>query len=245
MKFSDLKLQLMLLFIFCMTISQAQEIDLPDSLFINLEKTEYKINDTLRQEFYIEYPKEYNDSIKYPVFIGLAGGNQSQDFVLYCYVVYFNTSILDNYIKIFPIGVDSDGIMSSSKDYYMEFLQQIQNNQPCLPNDWIIAGTSNGGIAALEIVSVKPSLFKGIITMPGIIYGDNIFVNKNWNHLKVLLVYGENDSDGWIQGVYKTDSVFKDNSMLSKTLMLSEQGHILNIGYDINKIYIEFFDLFE
>lgn len=243
MNFLNIKLQLLTLFTFCIVTIQAQEIELPDSLFTNLVQTEFKINDTLSQGFYIEYPKGYNDSIKHPVFIGIAGGNQTKEFVMYCYAVYFKSSLLDDYIKVFPIAYDQNGIMSSGKDYYTSLLQTIEKNLSCESKDWLIAGTSNGGIAALELVSIRPSQFSGLITIPGIIYGDNIIVNDKWSHLNALLVYGENDSEGWINGVFKTDSVLKDNSVLSDILMLPNQGHILDVEYNIDNVYLKYFEL--
>lgn len=238
-----LKFQLIILFAIVAGTVQSQEVELPDSLFIKLVKMEYVLNDTLNQEFYVEYPEDYKEDYEYPIFIGISGGNQSQDMVMYCYAIYFNTPLLKDYIKVFPIAVDQNGMMLSNSKYFEGVLQLIQNNNSCTADGWLIAGTSNGGIAALEMVTVNPSLFSGLITMPGIIYGDNINVTNDWAHIKALLAYGENDSEGWIHGVIKTDSVFKAHSMKTDTLKIQRQGHILEMGYDINVVYDEFFNL--
>lgn len=243
MKFRKMKIQVILILIALYSIVQAQEIELPDSLFVNLDLVEFSIDDTISQEFYVEYPRGYDSQQEYPIFIGLAGGNQSKDFVMYCYAIYFKTKLLDDYIIVLPIGSDSDGIMSSGKEYYFSLFKVIEDNLPCTPNDWLIAGTSNGGIASLEIVSVQPSRFSGLITMPGIIYGESIEVNANWSHLKALLAYGENDSEGWIQGVQKTNDIFVENSMLTKTLKIPDQGHVFELGFDIDIVYQEYFSL--
>ena len=240
-----MQLKLILLLTITSLFSQAQDFKLADSLFVNIVEQGYKINDTLNQQYYVEYPMGYDKSKQYPVFIGIAGGGQSDKIVRYCYGVYFKTVLLDNYIKIFPVGIPNIGIKELYDGFYSDFLKQIKDNYSCLPNQWLIGGTSNGGIASLEIVASQPALFKGIITMPGIIHKNNITVNNDWKHITALLAYGEKDSPGWIKGVHKTDSVFKANSLKSKILMLPAQGHILKMGFDIDTIYLEYFDLLE
>lgn len=242
---SSYKLQLLALFTVCILTLQAQKMELPDSLFTNLVKTEFQINDTLSQEFYIEYPKGYKSNIKHPVFIGLAGGNQSLGIVKYCYAAYFNSSLLDEYIKIFPIAYNKKGMMSSGKEYYISLLQTLEKNVSCKTTDWLVAGTSNGGVTALELVTVKPAQFSGLITMPGMIHGDQISVDDKWSHLKALLVVGENDSEGWKKGIHKTDSVLKQNSVQVDVLILPNQGHIIDLDYDIDSIYSKYFKLEE
>lgn len=243
MNFSITKILLFSLFTLSLISLKAQKSKLPDSLFTNVVKTEFKINDSITQEFYIEYPKGYNENKKYPVFIGLAGGNQSIPIVRYCYAAYFNSVKLNNYIKVIPIAYNKEGFLSYGKDYYISLIQSIEKNISCKSKNWLIGGTSNGGISAFRMVSINPSKFSGIAVMPGVIQGDNISVNKKWSHIKVLLAYGENDTEDWKNGIIETDSILKNNSVKTKVMMLPEQGHILELGYDIDSIYSIFFKL--
>jgi predicted peptidase len=222
---------------FCSSSIYTQEIELPDSLFAQLVELHYSMNDTLDQHFYVEYPKGYNDSKSYPVFLGISGGNQSDDIIKYCYAAYFKTSLFNEYIKVLPVSPDPHGFLSISEKYYPDLVSLIKRKFPCTSSGWLIAGTSNGGIAALELVTVQPELFSGLIAYPGIIYGDKVNVTDSWNHITVLLAYGEEDSDGWQAGIFKTDSVFRSHSITVDTMMLIDQGHIIELDYDIDKVY--------
>lgn len=219
-----------------------QELSVPDSILQELTQV-VLIDDNAKEDslvFKIVFPANYDSTKTYPVALCLSGGNQIEPIVNYCYAAWFRSNYFKNYLTILPINTTGKNLKDYSKFEIQTIVKVVKNNFKVTNNKWIIAGTSNGGVAAFNFISVSPQLFEGVIVMPGII-DTNITANAQWNHLKVILAYGEKDSQEWKDAIKETEYKLKNQVSSVATIVLKGQGHILPIGFNMNQVYDLYF----
>jgi hypothetical protein len=86
--------------------------------------TKISLNDF---EVLVRLPVDFSDENEYPIFIGISGGNQSVETVMYSANVYFNTSYFQNYIQIIPINNNDRNFKDYSTDEIDGFINAIMN----------------------------------------------------------------------------------------------------------------------
>jgi len=216
----------------------AQDISVPDSILAEMQhKTILIYNEVY--EYKIVYPKIYDVSKRYPVFLGLSGGLANEPIVNFCYYAWFRSKYFSNYITILPISPDKNFLMDLSEIKILNLLNSFIEYENTLISNWIIAGTSNGGVTAFKFALTKPSLFEGIIVLPGAF--NFLKPPVELKDYKIIIAYGEKDSE------WKSNSLQLVNDLkgIVKKLTLFEmkgQDHILNPNYDIDSVYQLYFE---
>ena len=187
-------------------------------------------------ELQIVFPKDYDSTTNYPVYLALSGGNQSIDIVNYCYAAWFESSYFNNSITILPIAKKNSNLKNYTTSEIDNILKSIALNFKVTDNSWILGGTSNGGRAAFNFLNLHPTLFNTVIVMPGIINKSNT-INSNISHVRFLLAYGTNDDKDWIKGTKRSKRLLKNKAHSVKIIPLKGMGHIFPISFDVNLIY--------
>lgn len=216
----------------------SQDLSVPDEILDELETVVIETaEDTFA--FRVHYPKNYRKEKSYKLFLGLSGGEQNFEIVDYCYAAWFRSGYFMDYITVLPV-VNSDTI--NFKDYdddRINHMIETIDNHFNLNEKWLIAGTSNGGIAAYNFVAANPKKFEGLIVAPGEI--KDVVPGQDWSHLNVIIAFGELDLKAWID-------ISKDNAKQLKKIVnsvelvkMTDQGHILPISFNVDKIYDAYF----
>lgn len=219
-----------------------QELSVPDSILHELKEV-VLIDDIAKEDslvFKIVFPASYDSTKTYPVALCLSGGNQTEPIVNYCYAAWFRSNYFKNYLTILPINTIGKNLKDYSESEVKALERVVKSNFKVTENNWIIAGTSNGGVATFNFISISPELYEGAIVMPGII-DTNITANAQWNHLKVILAYGEKESQEWIDAIKETEYKLENQVGSAETIVLKGQGHILPLGFNINQVYDLYF----
>jgi predicted esterase len=218
----------------------SQDLSVPDSIKNELQIREYVVaSDTF--SFQIVYPKNYDSTKTYPVYLALSGGNQSLEIVNYCYAAWFKSDNFDNYYTVLPIANKGGNLRDYTAEKIKNLYISVQNNLNVSSNNWILGGTSNGGVATFNFLSVNPKLFAGAIVMPGVMT-EKIVVTDDWKHLKILLAFGTKDSKHWQKGVKTTQKRLKNKVKSIQTFKMKGQGHILPLSYNIDLVYHTYFN---
>lgn len=187
----------------------------------------------------VRLPAAYDPAKRYKIFLGLSGGDQNRGIVDYCAQVYFTSKLLDEYIIIAPINQDGRNFAGYQPDDIAALFGAITTNFPATENGWLIAGTSNGGVAAFQFLAADPARFQGIITMPGALA--DLQPTADWQHLQVLLAVGTADSDYWLNAADQAEQLLRGKTAFVRRLPLNGEGHILPTGYPIDNIYRAYF----
>ena len=226
----------------CSPLVYTQDLTVPNTILQELSDIVF-IDDNEGKDtisFKVVFPDNYDSTMTYPVAICLSGGDQSEPIVNYCYAAWFRTKYFENFLMILPLNTTGMNLKDYSDKEVENIERLIKNNFNVSDENWIIAGTSNGGVACFNFIAKSPKLYQGVIVMPGAI-DTKITVNSDWNHLKVILAYGENDSEKWIDAVKKTKKKIENNVSEVITVVLKGQGHILPIDFDLNQVYDKYF----
>lgn len=222
--------------------TNSQSIEVPDSIKNELiEKTFYYAGVSLDTiAFKIAYPINYDSTKKYPVFLCLSGGNQSEAIVNYCYAVWFRSRYFKNYITILPINKKHKNLKGYTTNEIELTIKSIKSHFKVTNKDWIIAGTSNGGVATYNFVASNPALFKALVVMPGAIPKNRV-IDENWKHLSCIIAYGDKDDKEWITSSNEAKVILENKVKKVSVVVLKDQEHILPLGYNINIVYDTYF----
>lgn len=220
--------------------TSAQDLTVSPEILEELETVQLKTEtDTFLLR--VAYPKNYETAKTYKCFLGLSGGTQSREIVDYCYAAWFRSGYFQNYITIMPVVEQGDTV--NLKDYdrakIADLLKAI-NERFKLESNWLIAGTSNGGEAAFRFVDAFPERFEGLITAPGL-FGASIVPDERWEHLSVIMAYGTKDHPDWIKGTKACAKQLKKIVKSIKVVPLKDQGHILPVSFNADKMYDPYF----
>lgn len=235
---------LFLLFTFCMPQLYSQDLSVPDSILAEL-KTVQLVNSTNPYDtlsFKIVFPENYKATKNYPVQLCLSGGGQSPKIVDYCYAAWFRSDYFKSYLTILPISKRGENLRHYSKKYILEIINTITKNYKTSNSNWILCGTSNGGAASFNFAAASPKLYEGLIVMPGIL-NERIALNTDWKHLNVVLAYGEKEDAKWKEKVLESKERLAPVVSKATSIELKGQGHILPIGFAIDRVYRAYFDM--
>lgn len=216
----------------------AQKFGIPPDIKKELHKKEFKFKDTTYY-YYAVYPKDYDSTKKYPVFLALSGGMANDLIVDVCYVSCFRSSYFDNYITILPIAPQERPLEGLNQDEIKGIINEVIHREAVKSNDWLLAGTSYGGNAAFNFAKVQPKIFSGIIVMPGKLNFDSI--PGEWKKYKVMLAVGENDSDYWKADIERTAESLQGKVKEIIRFTIKGQGNIIRPAYKIDNLYKEYF----
>ena len=206
--------------------SYGQKFNVPDSILNGVESRQFEYTRTAKFRYKIVYPKNYNDSTRYNVFLGLSGGNANEKIVNYCYYTLFDSAYFDNYITVLPLGPAGRPLSELDSSEIDHLITEVMNNFKVTNHNWIVAGTSMGGLAAYNFASARPELFEGIITFPGGL-GSNE-VSEKWKNYKIILAGGELDEEDWLELNKSTMQKLKGSVKNVDVFILEGQGHIIS-----------------
>lgn len=219
--------------------SFGQNFAVPDSILNNVEQRQFEYTYTAKFNYKVIYPENYDSLKNYKVFLGLSGGNANEKIVNYCFYTLFDSKYFDNYITILPLGPSGRPLSKMDSTEINLLIADIKTHEKVTDNNWTLAGTSMGGLAAYNFASARPELFEGIITFPGGLGANK--VSKKWKDYKVILAAGESDEANWIELNKTTKSKLEKNVKSIETFIIEGQGHIISPEYDIDKIYSIYF----
>ncbi len=220
--------------------SYGQNFQVPDSILNDVESRQFEYTHTAKFNYKIVYPINYDHLTSYKVLIGLSGGNANEKIVNYCYYTLFDSKYFENYITILPLGPSGRPLAEMDSYEIDQLIADIIKNQKVTKSNWILAGTSMGGLAAYNFAAARPELFEGIITFPGGL-GTNE-VSDKWKNYRIVLAGGELDEADWIRLNNETKSKLEGNVKSIEIFTIEGQGHIVSPDYDIDKVYSKYFN---
>lgn len=228
---------LLFLCIFSSTLF-AQNLKVSEELLANLE-TVVRYTETDTFTFRVALPKNYDSEKAYPLLLGLSGGEQTQEIVDYCYAAYFESGYFIDYIVIMPVNTTERNLADYSPETINSLLNEV-NEAYNTTGKWLLSGTSDGGTAAYNFVAANPTKFEALFVAPGNMRPD-IVVTSEWSHLKVVIAYGALDDKKWIIASKEAAKRIKKNVDKMTLLGLADQGHILAISFNIDRLYDIYF----
>lgn len=191
------------------------------------------------REAFVLFPENYSDEDRYPVFIGISGGEQTPGIVQFSASTYFNSAFFKDYIRIIPINANNHNFKDYTSDQIREFIEGIRDYFNVTDSNWAIAGVSNGGKAAFNFVAQNPSLYLYVAVFPGGTFENS--PNKEWSHLKIVLANGEKDGDSWLLESKATYEKLLSVVSSIEIMVIPGQKHIISETYDMDQIYSRLF----
>lgn len=222
---------LVTILVFSLTASFTQDLSVPGEVLKEINYVELGFEGQSRL-FQVVFPDNYDSTKTYPVFLGLSGGTPTKRVVNYCYAAWFKNDVYKNYITIMPSGVGHEFLSEKSALEWELILNIIRKHYKVTKKKWILAATSNGGIASFNLLQVAPKTFKKAYLMPGYL-PEGMEANRKWRCIRFVLAFGEMDEQEWKDKTNETAKKLKRVEVIE----MKGQGHILSLDYDQNSIY--------
>jgi len=219
----------------------SQDLAVSEEILSELTTVQFEA-DTNLYSFRVAYPANYDSEKEYKCFLGLSGGGQSMKIVNYCYAAWFRSGYFKDYITVLPV-VDPADDTTNFMDYGLERIKEILdvvNENFRVKPAWLIAGTSNGGVAAFNFITAFHDRFEGLIVAPGKL-SEDVEITEAWSHLKVVVAYGDQDSKSWIKASKTVAKRLKKVVSSVMLIPLKGQGHILPVTFNVDKMYDPYF----
>jgi predicted esterase len=98
-----------------------------------------------------------------------------------------------------PVAPGGKAFFGQNASLVPQLARQLQKNAGTPGNRTLLAGISNGGIAALEVASINPELFSGVVAVPGLLRGSASA--RRLKGMPIFLRVGAKDDLKW-DGAY-------------------------------------------
>lgn len=195
-------------------------------------------SDSSEYHFKIVYPKNYSKDSIYTAVLGLSGGNSDEQSVNYSYLSLFRSSYFDSRFIIMPML--EQPLQKLTANQMDEILYLLIKELKLSEENWLLVGTSNGGVATFRFAYIRPDLFSGIIAVPGALSFED--VHPSWKDYRILLACGENDTNSWKQAQKRDYNLLSSQVQNVFTYIISGEGHIISPKYNQDLIYDLFFN---
>jgi predicted esterase len=105
------------------------------------------------------------------------------------------------YIVVAPAAPDGDLFFEEGERIFPEFLKMIMADHKIQDDKFHVAGTSNGGIAALHIAAFNPQYFLSVTSFPGFMWQPRAAKLRAISEMCVFMYVGEFDPYRWHGGM--------------------------------------------
>jgi predicted esterase len=98
---------------------------------------------------------------------------------------------------VVPVSPDGRSFFGDAGDQVLAVMETFSRDPDLRTQRVLLAGVSNGGIAALQVASMEPDRVSGVIAVPGMLH--NRVVLRRLKHVPVYLRVGAEDHLGWAE----------------------------------------------
>ena len=171
-------------------------------------------------------PNGYDPGKTYPAVIALGGGSQTMNAAEGILNRVFRAEAEKRgYIVIAPAAPPDHLVLWDGSEIFPEFFTTLLSDYKIQDNKFHIAGSSNGGIAALEIAAVHPQYFLSVTGFPGYLEEPRPPKLTALSKMCVYLYVGELDDDVWHREMKREAEVLTSLGAVARYVVESGQPH--------------------
>jgi hypothetical protein len=222
------------------SFAQTPDMSVPDSIMAELTNKVLSLGGSLKMEYKVVYPANYDSTKTYPMMLGLSGGDQNEDIVNYCYYAWFRSDYFNDYISIIPLAPKGQNFLYMNTILVNKFFSEIVKVENISDSNWVMVGTSNGGAAAFNFLKLNVAPFSKLAVIPGELQ-KVVSSSEGWGHLDVVLALGSEDKK-WKPYTDKTYLRLKPVVKSVEKVVMEGEGHLVSADYDMDIVYKVLFD---
>jgi pimeloyl-ACP methyl ester carboxylesterase len=129
-----------------------------------------------------------------------------------------------------PIAPEGRNFLGRNGRLVPKLVEELQDREDITEDLVVIAGVSNGGIAALEIAAEEPDLFSAVLVVPGIVSRDTRV--DRLRDMPIYLRVGENDHLNWALALPDNIRRLRDAGAKVDAKVLAGQNHGIAIDWE-------------
>jgi poly(3-hydroxybutyrate) depolymerase len=182
----------------------------------------------LTVHYKVVLPAGYDATKEYPAIIALGGGPQTMNTV----DGVLNRNLRAEaekrgYIVVAPAAPDGQLFFESGDRIFPDFLKRIMVDDPIVGGRFLIAGPSNGGIAAMHVAAAQPQYFRSVTAFPGYLWEPSPAKLQALSHICVFMYVGEHDEYRWHEEMKREAEFLRSKGDLARYTVEKGQPHRL------------------
>jgi pimeloyl-ACP methyl ester carboxylesterase len=127
------------------------------------------------------------------------------------------------------VSPDGKSFFGGAAEYVIKIMDQLVKDPDVRQGKILLAGVSNGGMAALQVASLAPSRVSGVIAVPGALHS---YVSvDDLRHLPIFLRVGADDQLNWAKSFDGTVRKLKRAGVRLDAELLHGVGHAVPIDW--------------
>ena len=133
------------------------------------------------------------------------------------------------WVVAIPVAPDGKAFFGNNGKTVLALMKVLQKRTYIDDGKALIAGISNGGIAALQISSQSPTSFSGIVAVPGVLSRDVQL--KNLRNMPIYLRVGAKDELRWAPAYKPTVSALRKAGAEVDAKLLPNAKHVFRVNW--------------
>ena len=186
------------------------------------------LDDGSQVKVFMFYPEFYGEG-PWPLVVHMSGG-KADEYVVRAQFWLGRELTARGWAIAFPVSPDANSFFGENAKKIPQVVDQLQQDVNIQKGKTLLAGVSNGGTSAIEIASMNPERYFGVVAVPGIIRDDAVL--GDFKGLPVYLRIGENDYLRWNRLLPSIEQRLTKAGAKVNAKLLPGEKHVFVIDWD-------------
>jgi len=190
-------------------------------------QTSFNLPDGSAIQAYLALPEPGQDPL--PLAIVMGGGPGNGQIAERTFNSLGAQFVSHGWAVVTPISPNGQSFWDENAEKVRQLIGIIKAREEVQNGRVLLAGISNGGSSSLEIASLHPEEYLGVVAVPGLAVD---FTLRNLRNFPVYLRIGSEDQLGWANRFDPQVNAMNRNGVSLNALLMQGEGHRVNVDWE-------------
>lgn len=192
-------------------------------------QTEFQLNDGSQINAYFDVPDATENGSPHPLVIIMGGGPGDARIASSTFRRHGEEFIERGWAVAAPVSPNGQSFWGDNADKVRQLIALIKQREDIDNGPVLLMGISNGGISSLEIASLYPQEYLGVIAVPAL--ASNASALSSLDGFSVYLRIGSEDRLGWGDRFDATVQILNGVGVKLNAGLLQDTGHTFPLNW--------------
>ncbi len=190
-------------------------------------QTSFNLPDGSAIQAYLALPEPGQDPL--PLAIVMGGGPGNGQIAERTFNSLGAQFVSHGWAVVTPISPNGQSFWDENAEKVRQLIGIIKAREEVQNGRVLLAGISNGGSSSLEIASLHPEEYLGVVAVPGLAVDSTL---RNLRNFPVYLRIGSEDQLGWANRFDPQVNAMNRNGVSLNALLMQGEGHRVNVDWE-------------
>jgi len=190
-------------------------------------QTSFNLPDGSAIQAYLTLPEPGQDPL--PLAIVMGGGPGNGQIAERTFNSLGAQFVSHGWAVVTPISPNGQSFWDENAEKVRQLIGIIKAREEVQNGRVLLAGISNGGSSSLEIASLHPEEYLGVVAVPGLAVDSTL---RNLRNFPVYLRIGSEDQLGWANRFDPQVNAMNRNGVSLNALLMQGEGHRVNVDWE-------------